>query len=81
MASLIPQYELSMMQRVLLIYAFIFCGMTIGFRAAQQYTERPYPWTQLNDRTRFVWVLFSCFYYLLKAAMFRGGMEERGCPR
>jgi hypothetical protein len=41
MISSLPTYELSMMQRMLLIWLFIICGLILGAQASQHYAESP----------------------------------------
>ena len=52
MTDLLPYYELSMMQRMLLIWLFILCGFVLAFHVSQQVAERPRPWTQLSKQTK-----------------------------
>lgn len=52
MASFLPDYELSLLQRMLLIWLFILCGFVISFQLSQQYAERPPSWVRLNKETR-----------------------------
>jgi hypothetical protein len=41
MLSFLPAYELSLLQRLLLIWLFIICGLVLGLQASQHYAENP----------------------------------------
>lgn len=41
MISSLPMYELSLLQRMLLIWLFIACGLVLGAQASQHYAENP----------------------------------------
>jgi hypothetical protein len=58
MASLLgilPSYELTLFHRILLIWAWMGCGLLVSFQLAQQTAAQPYAWTRLTDRTRYAW--------------------------
>jgi hypothetical protein len=41
MISFLPAYELSLFQRLLLIWLFIICGLVLGLQASQHYADKP----------------------------------------
>jgi hypothetical protein len=47
-------YELSLFQRILLIWLFIFCGLVLALQAAKQYVERPAAKWRLTAETKCV---------------------------
>ncbi|KAJ9142434.1 hypothetical protein NKR23_g7268 [Pleurostoma richardsiae] len=59
--NLLPHYELSLLQRMLLIWVFIIGGLVIGFQAGQQYAEAPKSWTRLTKETKPYWYTFYIF--------------------
>jgi hypothetical protein len=51
-SSLLPHYELSLLQRISLIWLFILCGLVVSFQLSQRYAERPAAWVRLNKETK-----------------------------
>lgn len=41
MISFLPTYELSLFQRLLLIWLFIICGLVLAVQASQRYAQNP----------------------------------------
>ncbi|KAH8903519.1 hypothetical protein BR93DRAFT_931118 [Coniochaeta sp. PMI_546] len=80
-------YELSLVQRMLLIWLFILCGLVLALQAAKQYVERPAPKWRLTAETKPYWYTFYVFEaFLLVQISYRvlmlnfrgvlGGYEE-----
>ncbi|RYP26556.1 hypothetical protein DL768_011696 [Monosporascus sp. mg162] len=59
----LPHYELSLLQRMSLIWAFIACGLVIALQIAQSWAEPRPRWTLLSERNRYYWYTF----YVLEA--------------
>jgi hypothetical protein len=49
-------YELTLFQRILLIWVFIACGLVLALQAAQQHVERPWARWKLTAETKFVFL-------------------------
>lgn len=54
MKQFVATYELSLFQRIMVIWLFVICGLFISFHIAQQWTEKPYAWARLTEKTRCV---------------------------
>lgn len=52
--SYFPQQELSLFQRILLIWAFIAFGLVIALQASQSYTEPRPRWTLTTGKNKLV---------------------------
>lgn len=61
--SLLPQVQLSPLQRVLLIYAFVAVGFVIAAQVSRLVTDRPPQWATQNQ-------LFWRTIYVLEAFLF-----------
>ena len=48
----LPHYELSLFERLLLIWAFIACGFVIVLQLAQSWADPQPRWTVLDERTK-----------------------------
>ncbi|RYP76246.1 hypothetical protein DL771_001865 [Monosporascus sp. 5C6A] len=59
----LPHYELSLLQRMSLIWAFIACGLVIALQIAQSWAEPRPLWTLLDERNKHYWYTF----YVLEA--------------
>ncbi|RYO89396.1 hypothetical protein DL766_010423 [Monosporascus sp. MC13-8B] len=59
----LPHYELSLLQRMSLIWAFIACGLVIALQIAQSWAEPRPRWTLLDERNKHYWYTF----YVLEA--------------
>jgi hypothetical protein len=57
--AFLPPVELTIFHRIVLIWAWIAAGLLISFQLSQQYSDRPFAWTKLNDRTRYVRLMLS----------------------
>ncbi|OIW24545.1 hypothetical protein CONLIGDRAFT_718464 [Coniochaeta ligniaria NRRL 30616] len=56
-------YELSLLQRLLIIWLFILCGLVLAVQAAKQYADRPAAKWRLTAETKPYWYTF----YVLEA--------------
>jgi hypothetical protein len=52
MDVLLRDRDLSLGQRMLIIWVFIACGLVIAFQLSQQYHVDPYSWAKLTSETR-----------------------------
>lgn len=50
--SYFPQQELSLLQRILLIWVFIACGLVVAIQASQSYAEPRPRWTLITEKTK-----------------------------
>ncbi|KAI1256616.1 hypothetical protein MGN70_001741 [Eutypa lata] len=63
LSTYLPHYELSLFQRLLLVWAFTACGFVIVFQVALSWADPRPQWTVLNERSKLYWYTF----YVLEA--------------
>ncbi|KAK7754482.1 hypothetical protein SLS62_003502 [Diatrype stigma] len=62
-AHYFPHYELSLLQRLLLVWAFTACGLVIVLQIAQSWADPRPQWTVVNEKSKQYWYTF----YVLEA--------------
>lgn len=51
-AHYFPHYELSLFQRLLLVWAFTACGLVIVLQIAQSWADPRPQWTVVNEKSK-----------------------------
>ncbi|KAH6647870.1 hypothetical protein BKA67DRAFT_399973 [Truncatella angustata] len=59
--SYFPQQDLSLFQRMLLIWAFIFSGFVLSFKASQTYAEPRPRWTVMTEHNKPYWYTYYVY--------------------
>ncbi|TPX15427.1 uncharacterized protein E0L32_004407 [Thyridium curvatum] len=77
MKQFMATYELSLFQRIMVIWLFVICGLFISFHIAQQWTEKPYAWARLTEKTRPYWYTFYVFEAFLTVQILYRILEEK----
>ncbi|KAI0174509.1 hypothetical protein BJ166DRAFT_150257 [Pestalotiopsis sp. NC0098] len=63
--SYFPPQELSLLQRILLIWVFIACGLVVAIQASQSYAEPRPRWTLITEKTKPYWYSYYTFVAFL----------------
>ncbi|KAK9770059.1 hypothetical protein SCAR479_13248 [Seiridium cardinale] len=73
--SYFPEQELSLLQRILLIWAFVASGLVIAVQASQSYAEPRPRWTLVQGNNKPYWYTYYAFVVFLLMQILYGPLR------